>query len=145
MRHASQALGAVLLSTLLSACGFMTPARQYAGELKDTSQIAVIRGYLGSPLGEEYHATIAGYAHTDSSGVQTTKRFGWTGFTDYPKEIQVDPGSYAFEMYCFKSLTKPSYRPTLIVPVRAGYAYTVKCEAGAGKAEVFVSQETRLL
>jgi hypothetical protein len=29
--------------------------------------------------------------------------------------------------------------------VKAGYAYTVKCEASAGKASVFVSQEVRML
>ena len=67
------------------------------------------------------------------------------GFTDYPRENQLNPGVYALEMYCFKSLTKPTYRLTLEISVKAGYAYTVKCDASEGKASVFVSQETRLL
>ena len=48
-------------------------------------------------------------------------------------------------MYCFRSLTKPTYRTTLEISVKAGYAYTVKCDASDGKAAVFVSQEIRKL
>jgi hypothetical protein len=81
----------------------MTPAQQYAGDRKGTSEIAVIQSYHGSLLGEEYHATISGYS------------------------------------------SKPTFRPTLEVSVKAGYAYTVKCDASEGKATVFVSQETRML
>jgi hypothetical protein len=73
------------------------------------------------------------------------KRFGLPGFTDYPREIQLNPGRYALELYCFKSLTKPTYRPTLEIAVQAGYAYTVKCDAAEGKASVFVSQAVRTL
>jgi hypothetical protein len=72
------------------------------------------------------------------------KRFGLPGFTDYPREMQLNPGVYALELYCFKSLTKPTFRPTLEISVKAGYAYTVKCDAAGGKATVFVSQEARM-
>jgi hypothetical protein len=136
---------AVLLSALLCSCGFMTPSQQYAGERKDVSEIAVIQSYLGSPLGDEYHATISGFSYQPETGASVVKRFGLPGFTDYPREIQLKPGSYALELYCFKSLAKPTFRPTLEVSVKAGYAYTVKCSASEGKASVFVSQETRTL
>jgi len=136
---------AVPLSLVLCACGFMTPAQQYAGNPKGTSEIAVINSYQGSLLGEEYHATISGYSSAPDAGASVVKRFGLPGFTDYPREIQLNPGVYTLELYCFKSLTKPTSRPTLEVSVKAGYAYTVKCDAAAGKATVFVSQETRLL
>ena len=145
MRHSLLPLAAVMLSVLLSSCGFMTPAQQYAGDQKDVSEIAVIQSYLGSPLGDEYHATISGYATKPEAGPSVVKRFGLPGFTDYPREIQLIPGIYAFELYCFKSLTKPTFRPTLEIAVKAGHAYTLKCDASAGKASVFVSQETRML
>ena len=145
MRNSLHLLSAVSLSVLLCSCGFMTPAQQYAGDRKDVSEIAVIQSYHGSPLGEDYHATISGYYYKPEAGPSVVKRFGLPGFTDYPREIQLNPGSYALELYCFKSLTKPTFRPTLEVSVKAGYAYTVKCDAAAGKAAVFVSQETRML
>ena len=109
------------------------------------SEIAVIQSYHGSPLGDEYHATISGYASKPEAGTPVIKRFGLPGFTDYPREIRLNPGVYALELYCFKSLTKPTFRPTLEIAVKAGYAYTVKCDASEGKASVFVSQETRML
>ena len=145
MRLALYLPAATLLSTLLGACGFMTPAKQYAGEPKAASEIAVIQSYQGSPLGDEYHATISGYSTHPETGAPTVKHFGLPGFTDYPREIRLNPGVYALELYCFKSLAKPTYRPTLDIVVKAGYAYTVKCDAAAGKATVFVSQETRRL
>ncbi len=145
MRHALPPLAATLLSTLLCACGFMTPARQYPGEVKPASEIAVIQSYQGSPLGDEYHATISGYASRPAAAAPDGKRFGLPGFTDYPREIQLNPGSYTLELYCFKSLTKPTFRPTFDVAVKAGYAYTVKCEVAAGQAFVVVSQVTRTL
>mgnify|MGYP006955967009 CR=1 FL=1 len=123
----------------------MTPAQQYAGEKKHVSEIAVIQSYHGSPFGSEYHATISGYAYKPETGASLVKRFGLPGFTDCPREIQLNPGNYALELYCFKSLTKPTFRPTLDISVKAGYAYTVKCDASEGKASVFVSQETRML
>ena len=144
MRNLLLPLAAVPLSVLLCSCGFMTPAQQYAGERKVMSEIAVIQSYHGSPLGDEYHATISGYSSKPETGPSVVKRFGLSGFTDYPREIQLNPGVYALELYCFKSLTKPTFRPTLEISVKAGYAYTVKCDASEGKAAVFVSQETRM-
>ncbi|WP_201492506.1 hypothetical protein [Rubrivivax sp. A210] len=145
MRNLLLPLAAVPLSVLLCSCGFMTPAQQYAGERKVMSEIAVIQSYHGSPMGDEYHATISGYSSKPETGPSVVKRFGLPGFTDYPREIQLNPGLYALELYCFKSLTKPTFRPTLEISVKAGYAYTVKCDATGGNAAVFVSQETRML
>ena len=145
MRNSLLPFSSVSLSVLLSSCGFMTPAQQYAGDRKDVSEIAVIQSYHGSPLGDEYHATISGYSYKPEAGPSVVKRFGLPGFTDYPREIQLNPGSYALELYCFKSLTKPTFRPTLEVSVKAGYAYTVKCDAAEGKSSVFVSQELPML
>ena len=145
MRNSLLPLAAVTLSLLLCSCGFMTPAQQYAGDRKDASEIAVIQSYQGSPLGDEYHATISGYSYKPETGPSVVKRFGLPGFTDYPREIRLDPGVYAVELYCFKSLTKPSFRPTMELAVKAGHAYTVKCQAAEGKATVFVSQDIRML
>lgn len=136
---------AVLLSTLLCSCGFMTPAQQYTGERKSASEIAVIQSYVGSLLGDEYHATISGFSYKTEAGTLVVRRFGLPGSTDYPREIQLNPGSYALELHCFKSLIKPTYQPTLEIAVKAGYSYTVKCDAAEGRACVFVSQETRML
>jgi len=136
---------AVALSASLCACGFMTPAQQYAGDRKAASAIAVIQSDQGSLLGEAYHATISGYAHEPEGGPSLVKRFGLPGFTDYPREIQLDPGVYALELYCFKSLTKPTYRATLALSVSAGHAYTVKCDVSQGRATAFVSQDRRTL
>ena len=145
MRNSLLLFAAVSLSVLLCSCGFMTPAQQYAGDRKAAAEIAVIQSYQSSPLGDEYHATISGYSHKPEAGPSVVKRFGLPGFTDYPREIQLSPGVYALELYCFKSLTKPTFRPTMAISVKAGYAYTVKCDASEGKASVFVSQETRML
>ena len=145
MRNSLLQFAAVSLSMLLCSCGFMTPAQQYAGDRKEVSEIAVIQSYHGSPLGDEYHATISGYSYKPEAGPSVVKRFGLQGFTDYPREIRLNPGVHAIELYCFKSLTKPTFRPTLEISVKAGYAYTLKCEASGGKATAFVSQETRLL
>jgi len=79
----------------------MTPAQQYAGDRKGTSEIAVIQSYHGGLLGEEYHATISGYSSKPETGPSVVKRFGLPGFTDYPREIQLNPGVYSLEMYCF--------------------------------------------
>jgi hypothetical protein len=145
MRHSILPFVAIPLSVVLCSCGFMTLAQQYAGDRKGTSEIAVIQSYHGTLLGEEYHATISGYSSKPETGPSVVKRFGLPGFTDYPREIQLNPGVYALELYCFKSLTKPTFRPTLEISVKAGYAYTLKCDASEGKTTVIVSQETRLL
>ena len=139
----------LLLSSSLGACGFMTPAQQYAGEARPASEISVIQGYQGSLFGDEYHATISAFSAASGSGTGMgapgVQRFGLPGFTDYPREIAVNPGRYVIELYCFKSLGQPSFRPTLDLAVKAGVAYTVKCEPSNGQAAVFVSQETRQL
>ena len=145
MRYFLLLSSAVLLSASLCSCGFMTPAQQYAGEKKDASSIALIQSYIGSPLGDEYHATISGFSYKPENGPLVTKHFGLPGFTDYPREMELSPGSYVLELYCFKSLTKPTYRPTFEISVQAGYSYTVKCDVVDGGASVKVSQETRLL
>jgi hypothetical protein len=145
MRHSLLPSAVASLSVLLCSCGFMTPAQQYAGDQRQVSEIAIIQSYHGSPLGDEYHATISGYSYRPDSGPSVVKRLGLPGFTDYPREIHLSPGSYALELYCFKSLTKPTFRPTFDIVVKAGTAYTLKCEAADGNATVFVSQETRML
>lgn len=145
MRRSLFSFVAALSSAALCSCGFMTPAQQYEGPRQANSEIAVVQSYHGSPLGDEYHATISGYATKPEAGPSVVKHFGLPGFTDYPREIQLRPGSYALELYCFKSLTKPTFRPTLEVSVKAGYAYTVKCDVSEGKASVTVSQATRVL
>ena len=133
------------MSAMLCSCGFMTPAQQYTGMKKEMAEIAVIHSYIGSPLGDEYHATISGYSYKPEAGPSVVKHFGLTGFTDYPKEIQLNPGSYVLELYCFKSLAKPTFRPTFEISVKAGYAYTVKCDVAEGRTSVVVSQETHML
>lgn len=145
MRHLLSSFPAAALSVLLCSCGFMTPAQQYPGDRRATSEIAVVHSYHGSPLGDEYHATISGYSYKPESGPPVVKRLGLPGFTDYPSELHLSPGSYVLELYCFKSLTKPTFRPTFDIVLKAGSAYTVKCAAADGKASVFVSQETRML
>jgi hypothetical protein len=145
MRHSLLPSAVASLSVLLCSCGFMTPAQQYAGDQRQVSEIAIIQSYHGSPLGDEYHATISGYSYRPDSGPSVVKWLGLPGFTDYPREIHLSPGSYALELYCFKSLTKPTFRPTFDIVVKAGTAYTLKCEAADGNATVFVSQETRML
>ncbi len=145
MRNSLLLFAAVSPNVLLCACGFMTPVQQYAGDRKDVSEIAVIQSYHGTPLGDDYHATISGYATRPEAGPSVVKRFGLPGFTDYPRAIQLNPGHYALALYCFKSLTKPTFRPTIEITVKAGDAYTVKCDAGDGQASVFVIQESRTL
>ena len=61
MRKSFLLFAAASLSVMLCSCRFMTPAQQYAGDRKDVSEIAVIQSYHGSPLGDQYHATISGY------------------------------------------------------------------------------------
>lgn len=131
----------VLLSNVLSSCGFMTPAQQYAGEQKASTEVAVVQSYHGSLFGDEYHATISGYAYTNDDDVRMVKRFGLPGFTDFPREIQLNPGDYVLELYCFRSLTKPTFRPILDVSLKKGHTYTVKCNIADGKAYAVVSLE----
>lgn len=121
----------------------MTPVQQYAGARRASTEIAAIQSYHGSLFGDEYHATISGYAYTRDDHMLMVKRFGLPGFTDFPREIQLNPGNYVLELYCFKSLTNPTFRPILDVSLKAGYTYTVKCNIGDGKAYAVVTLEAR--
>lgn len=143
MRRSPLPFAAVSLSALLCACGFMTPAQQYAGDRKDPSEIAVVRSYQGSPLGDEYHATISGHALRPEGGPAQVRRLGLPGFTDYPRELHLNPGRYTLDLYCFKSLTKPTFRPSLDIVLESGFAYMLKCEVANGQATVLISQATR--
>jgi hypothetical protein len=145
MHHFNSLHATVLLSALLCSCGFMTPSQQYSGEQKALSEIAVIQSHQGSLLGDEYHATISGYAYKIHTVKPVIQHFGLPGFTDYPREIHLNPGSYTLELYCFKSLAKPTFRSTLDVSVKAGYSYKVKCVADEGGVFSVVSQESRTL
>ena len=127
---------ATLVASTLGACGFMTPAKQYAGDVQDVSGIAVIKGFLGKPFSDDFHATIRGYSKLEASGSGEQKQFGIPGFTDYPSEIQVLAGDYKVQVYCFNGFT--SYRPTTTLPMQAGKTYLLKCEVHKGKALVVV-------
>jgi len=95
----------VIAASMLCSCGFMTPAKQYAGDGLGTSDIAVIKGYLGNPFSDEYHTTITGYKKHESIGPGEQKKFGLPGFTDYPSEIHVLAGEYEIQVYCFKGFS----------------------------------------
>jgi hypothetical protein len=123
-------------ASMLAACGFMTPAKQYAGEVQGASGIAVIKGIVGKPFSDDYHATIRGYSKIESSGPGEHKQFGIAGFTDYPNEIQLLAGTYNVQVYCFSGFT--SYRPSTTLPLQAGKTYALKCEVREGQASVDV-------
>jgi hypothetical protein len=127
---------ATVAASMLGACGFMTPAKQYAGDVQGVSGIAVIKGSVGKPFSDDYHATIRGYSKLDSTGTGEQKQFGIPGFTDYPSEIQVLAGEYKVQVYCFSGFT--SYRPSTILPLRVGKTYLLKCEVRDGQAFVDV-------
>ncbi len=130
----------ILISTLaastLGACGFMTPAKQYAGDIQDVSGIAVIKGFVGKPFSDDFHSTIRGYSKLEASGLGEQKQFGIPGFTDYPSEIQVLAGDYKVQVYCFSGFT--SYRPNTTLHLRMGKTYLLKCEVHDGQASVVV-------
>jgi hypothetical protein len=96
---------AALAASSLGACGFMTPAKQYAGDVQGLSGIAVIKGFVGKPFSDDFHATIRGYSKLEASGSGEQKHFGMPGFTDYPSEIQVLAGEYKVLVYCFNGFT----------------------------------------
>lgn len=121
---------------MLGACGFMTPAKQYAGEVQGVSGIAVIKGFVGKPFSEDFHATIRGYSKIESSAPGEHKQFGIPGFTDYPNEIQLLAGSYNVQVYCFNGFT--SYRPSTTLPLQVGKTYMLKCEVREGEASIDV-------
>jgi hypothetical protein len=122
--------------SMLAACGFMTPAKQYAGEVQGAAGIAVIKGIVGKPFADDYHATIRGYSKIDSSGSAEHRQFGIPGFTDYPNEIQLLAGTYNVQVYCFNGFT--SYRPSTTLPLQAGITYALKCEVREGQASIDV-------
>ncbi len=127
---------ATLVASTLSACGFMTPTKQYAGDVLGASGIAVIKGFVGKPFSDDFHATIRGYSKLDSTGTGEEKQFGIPGFTDYPSEIQVLAGEYKVQVYCFSGFT--SYRPSTTLPLRVGKTYLLKCQVRDGQASVDV-------
>jgi hypothetical protein len=128
---------AVAMTALLSACGFMTPTQQYAGDALGATDIAVVKGYLGKPFSDDYHATITGYTKNESSGAGERKKFGLPGFTDYPNEIHVLAGEYEVQVYCFKGLT--SHRPKKTLAFQAGKTYLLQCEVRDGQALIHVN------
>jgi len=123
-----------LAATVLCACGFMTPAKQYVGDVRNVSGIALIKGHVGIPFSDEYHATIAGYAKVEPAGPGEQKKFGLPGFTDYPSEIQVLAGDYRVHVYCFRGFS--SYRPSTQLTVMAGKTYLLTCEVQDGQAVI---------
>lgn len=127
---------ATLAASTLGACGFMTPAKQYAGDAQDVSGIAVIKGFVGKPFSDDFHSTIRGYSKIETSGSGEQKQFGIPGFTDYPSEIQVSAGEYKVQVYCFSGFT--SYRPNTTLHLRMGKTYLLKCEVHDGQASVVV-------
>jgi hypothetical protein len=127
---------AIVAASMLGACGFMTPAKQYAGAVQGVSGIAIIKGLVGKPFSDDFHTTIRGYSKLDSAGPGEEKQFGLPGFTDYPHEIQVLAGEYKVQVYCFSGLT--SYRPSTTLPVLVGKTYVLKCKARDGQTFVEV-------
>jgi hypothetical protein len=127
---------ATVAASMLGACGFMTAAKQYAGDVQDASGIAVIKGFVGKPFSDDFHVTIRGYSKLESSGPGEEKKFGIPGFTDYPSEIQVLAGEYKVQVYCFRGFT--SYRPTTTLPMQAGKTYLLKCKVRDDQAFVEV-------
>jgi len=123
----------------------MTPAKQYDGEKKNLAELSVIKAHVGIPFTDEIHSTISGYASGLLSGEPVTKAFGIRGFTDYPHDIQVLPGQYDVELYCFKVPTYDFHR-TVKVLVRPGYTYLLKCvpEGGDVRAVLASEEKTRL-
>lgn len=126
----------VIAASMLCSCGFMTPAKQYAGDSQGATDIAVIQSYVGNPFADEYHATITGYTKIGSTGPGERKKFGLPGFTDYPSEIHVLPGEYEVQVYCFKALS--SHRPRKTLTLQAGTTYLLKCDVRDGQAVIEV-------
>ena len=125
---------ATLAASMLAACGFMTPIKQYAGDAQSVSGIAIVKGVVGKPFSDDFHASIRGYSKLDSTDPGEHKQFGIPGFTDYPSEIHVLAGEYRVQVYCFNGFT--SYRPSTTLPLLAGKTYLLKCEVRDGQAFV---------
>lgn len=140
MKHFNTSAMALITTACLSACGFMTPTKQYAGDELGPASVAVIRSHVGNPFGDEFHATISGYTKLEATGTGERKAFGLPGFTDYPKEIAVLPGEYEVQVYCFKGLS--SFRPTRTLSLHAGHSYMLTCGVRDGQAFVEVGQQS---
>ena len=125
---------AALAASMLASCGFMTPVKQYAGDVQRASDIAIVKGFVGKPFADDFHVSIRGYSKLDSMDPGEHKKFGIPGFTDYPIEIHVLAGKYKVDVYCFNGFT--SYRPSMILPLLAGKTYLLKCEVRDGQAFV---------
>ena len=128
------------MAAMLCSCGFMTPAKQYEGDGQGLSDVAVIKGYLGTAFSGDYHATIIGYTKSESNGPSERKKFGLPGFSDYPNEIHVLAGEYEVQVYCFKGLT--SHRPTKTLAVEAGKTYALQCEVRDGQPVIHVNSSS---
>lgn len=131
----------VIATSLLCSCGFMTPAKQYAGGGLGEPDIAVIQSYVGIPFSDEYHATITGYTKIESNGSDKEKNFGLPGFTDYPSEIHVLPGEYEVQVYCFKGFS--SHRPKKTLTLQAGQTYLLKCDVRNNQAFIDVNSQSK--
>jgi hypothetical protein len=129
-------LTSTVAASMLGACGFMTPIKQYAGDVQGASGIAVIKGFVGKLFSDDFHVTIRGYSKLDSTGLGEEKQFGIPGFTDYPSEIQVLAGEYKVQVYCFSGLL--SYQPSTTLPLLVGKTYLLKCKVRDGQAFVEV-------
>ncbi|MEQ1637860.1 MAG: hypothetical protein ABL903_14340 [Methylococcales bacterium] len=131
----------VIASSLLCSCGFMTPAKQYAGDDLGAADIAVIQSDVGVPFADDYHTTIIGYKKLEPNGLGEQKQFGLPGFTDYPSEIHVLPGEYELQVYCFKGFS--SYRPKKTLTLQAGQSYLLKCDVRNDQAFVNVNAQSK--
>ena len=127
----------VVMVTMLCSCGFMTPAKQYEGDGLGPSDVAVLKGYLGTAFSGDYHATIIGYTKNESNGPGEHKKFGLPGFTDYPNEIHVLAGRYEVQVYCFKGLT--SHRPRKTLALQGGKTYLLQCGVEDGQPFIHVN------
>lgn len=133
---------AIVATSALGACGFMTPAKQYAGDIRPESGVAVVKGYLGVPFSDDYHATVMGYTKKESGESGEQKKFGLPGFTDYPGEIHVLPGDYSVQVYCFRGFS--SFRPSTAMSLQAGKTYLLQCNVREGQAAINVHTSTTL-
>jgi hypothetical protein len=125
---------AAVAASMLGACGFMTPAKQYAGVAQDVSGIAVIKGVVGKPFSDDFHSTIRGYSKMGTAGPDEQRQFGIPGFTDYASEIHLLAGEYRVQVYCFNGFT--SYRPSTTLALLVGKTYALKCQVRDGQATV---------
>jgi hypothetical protein len=134
---------ALALTISLCSCGFMTPTKQYSGEQKSLTDIAVINAYVGVPFTDEVHATISAYS-TQMPGEKYERRaFGIKGFTDYPHVIHVAPGEIDVELYCFRVPTVDTHR-VVRISARPGYNHLLKCTFEDGVIKAVLASAEKL-